>query len=78
MLHMKKLTLRIQRRTERMPGFSDEERAKMTELLSAGLSILSDIFIRIKQESIPGGLIVLMHVRTMPDGALIILSCQRH
>lgn len=59
-------------------GFSDEERAKMTELLSAGFIDTFRYFIRIKPVNIPGGRIVLMHVRIMPDGALTILLSQRH
>ena len=55
-------------------GFSDEEREKMTELLSAGFTIPSVIFIRMPRAFIPGGPTALKPVRKTPDGGSIISS----
>ena len=55
-------------------GFSDEEREKMTELLSAGLRIPSVIFIRMPRAFIPGGPTALKPARKTPDGGSIISS----
>ena len=57
-------------------GFSDEERAKMTELLGSALPIPSDIFIRMPRVYIPGGHTVLRHARRTQAGVSTTLSHQ--
>ena len=57
------------------PGFSDEERAKMTQLSRKRLyGYLPRISIRIRPAHTPGGAIASMPGRTTPDGASTILS----
>ena len=50
----------------------------LTECWKVDLLILSAIFIRIRRESIPGGLIGSGQEKRMQDGELIILSPRRH
>ena len=55
-------------------GFSDEERAKMTDLLGAGFTDTFRFSIRMRRGSIPGGRTDLRRARRMPDGVSTILS----
>ena len=55
-------------------GFSDEEREKMTELLSAGFTDTFRYFIRMPRAFIPGGPTALKPARKTPDGGSIISS----
>lgn len=62
-------------------GFSDQERNKMTELLSHGymaILIHSDIFIQIRKMLIHGGAICLNQEKEMLDGELTILLSLIH
>ena len=68
----KEIDLKNPKTNRKNAGFTDEERAKMTELLESALLIRSAIFILIWSRFIPGGHIVLRQERKMPDGGLII------
>ena len=68
----KEIDLKNPKTNRKNAGFTDEERAKMTELLERALLIRSAIFILIWSRFIPGGRIVLRQERKMPDGGSII------
>lgn len=59
-------------------GFSDQERGKMTELLSHGYIDTFDIFIQIRRMLIHGGVICLNQEKEMQDGELTILLSLNH
>ena len=59
-------------------GFSDEERAKMTELLGPALPIPSDIFIRMPRVYIPGGHTVLRLARRTQAGVSTTYHIKAH
>ena len=65
----KEIDLKNPKTNQKNAGFTDEERGKFSTLLGQGFI---DIFIRIRKESIPGGLIVSRQGRKMQDGVLII------
>jgi len=74
----KEIDLKNPESNRRSAGFTDEERAKFTELLNAVLLILSDFSILIKRVRIHGGHTCLMPVPGMQGGELIIFVCRRN
>ena len=75
----KEIDLKNPKTNHKNAGFTDEEREHaLTECWKVDLLILSAIFIRIRRESIPGGLIGSGQEKRMQDGELTILSPRRH
>ena len=73
----REIDLKNPKTNRRNAGFTDEEREKFSGSLRAVLSILSGIFIRIRNRFIPGGPIASVQGRRTPGGGSTISACRR-
>ena len=73
----KEIDLKNPKTNRKNAGFTDEKEESLPSFWNRDLLIPSDIFIRSRRESIPGGPIVLRQEKKMQDGVLTILLPQR-